>query len=250
MRLFAVINQKGGVGKTTTVANLAYALAERGKQVTVIDLDPQGSLSASLGIDTRNMAGIDEVLMDQTNITEVMQMARENLYLIPAGKKLAQVEQLGEGSSAQAKRLKSAISQLEDQDFVFIDCPPASGFLVISALYAVEEVIIPVASEYLSLHGLSHLMGTFNMFEKSLGKKFKEWVVVTRFHQRRKLAQDVYNSLIEHFPNKVLTTPIRETSALAESPSFGQTIFEYRGGSHGAEDYFSLSADLLEGRTL
>ena len=88
------------------------------------------------------------------------------------------------------------------------------------------------------------------MFEKSLGKKFKEWVVVTRFHQRRKLAQDVYKSLIEHFPNKVLSTPIRETSALAESPSFGQTIFEYRGGSHGAEDYFTLSADLLEGRTL
>lgn len=250
MRLFAVINQKGGVGKTTTVANLSYALAERGKQVTVIDLDPQGSLSASLGIDTRNMAGIDEVLMDETDISDVIQVARENLYLIPAGKKLAQVEQLGGGSSAQAKRLKLAINQLEDQDFIFIDCPPASGFLVISALYAVEEVIIPVASEYLSLHGLSHLMGTFNMFEKSLGKKFKEWVVVTRFHQRRKLAQDVYNSLIEHFPNKVLSTPIRETSALAESPSFGQTIFEYRGNCNGADDYFSLSADLLEGRTL
>ena len=250
MRLFAVINQKGGVGKTTTVANLAYALAERGKQVTVIDLDPQGSLSASLGIDTHNMAGIDQVLMDEAEISDVIQMARENLYLVPAGNKLAQIEQLSEGSSAQAKRLHEALKELKGQDFVFIDCPPASGFLVISALYAVEEVIIPVASEYLSLHGLSHLMGTFSMFKKSLGKTFKEWVVVTRFHTRRKLAQDVYNSLIQHFPNKVLSTPIRETSALAESPSFGQTIFEYRGGSHGAEDYFTLSADLLEGRTL
>lgn len=250
MRLFAVINQKGGVGKTTTVANLAYALAERGNQVTVIDLDPQGSLSASLGIDTRNTAGIDEVLMGETDITDVVQVARENLYLVPAGNKLAQIEQLAEGSSAQAKRLKSAVSELEEQDFVFIDCPPASGFLVISALYAVEEVIIPVASEYLSLHGLSHLMGTFNMFEKSLGKTFKEWVVVTRYHTRRKLAQDVYHSLIEHFPGKVLSTPIRETSALAESPSFGQTIFEYRGNCNGAEDYFSLAEDLLKGRTL
>lgn len=250
MRLFAVINQKGGVGKTTTVANLGYALAERGKQVTVIDLDPQGSLSASLGINTRNMAGIDEVLMDEAEINDVIQIARENLYLIPAGSKLAQIEQMSEGSSAQAKRLNAALKELKGQDFVFIDCPPASGFLVISALFAVEEVIIPVASEYLSLHGLSHLMGTFNMFEKSLGKTFKEWVVVTRFHPRRKLAQDVYHSLIEHFPNKVLSTPIRETSALAESPSFGQTIFEYRGNSHGAEDYFTLAADLLEGRTL
>ncbi|MDH5602011.1 MAG: ParA family protein [Gammaproteobacteria bacterium] len=250
MRLFAVINQKGGVGKTTTVANLAYALAERGKQVTVIDLDPQGSLSASLGVDTHGLPGIDEVLLDESEINDVIQLARENLYLVPAGSKLAQIEQLSEGSSAQAKRLNAALKELEGQDFVFIDCPPASGFLVISALYAVEEVIIPVASEYLSLHGLSHLMGTFKMFEKSLGKTFKEWVVVTRFHNRRKLAQDVYHALVEHFPNKVLSTPIRETSALAESPSFGQTIFEYRGNSNGAEDYFSLATDLLEGRTL
>ena len=88
------------------------------------------------------------------------------------------------------------------------------------------------------------------MFEKSLGKTFKEWVVVTRFHTRRKLAQDVYQALVEHFPKKVLSTPIRETSALAESPSFGQTIFEYRGNSNGAEDYFSLATDLLKGRTL
>jgi len=189
-------------------------------------------------------------LMGDSDINDVIQIARENLFLIPAGSKLAQIEQMSEGSSAQAKRLNTALKELDGQDFVFIDCPPASGFLVISALYAVEEVIIPVASEYLSLHGLSHLMGTFNMFEKSLGKTFREWVVVTRFHSRRKLAQDVYHSLIEHFPKKVLSTPIRETSALAESPSFGKTIFEYRGNSNGAEDYFSLAADLLEERTL
>ncbi|MCK5387429.1 MAG: ParA family protein, partial [Gammaproteobacteria bacterium] len=93
-------------------------------------------------------------------------------------------------------------------------------------------------------------MGTVNMFEKSLGKTFKQWVVITRFHQRRKLAQDVYQTLVEHFPKQVLATPIRETSALAESPSFGKTVFEYRGNSNGAEDYFSLAADLLKGRTL
>lgn len=250
MRLFAVINQKGGVGKTTTVANLAFALAERGKQVTVIDLDPQGSLSASLGVDTRNVSGIDDVLMNEAKISDVVQMARENLYIVPAGKRLAQIEQHSEGSSAQAKRLKAAVQELDDQDFVFIDCPPASGFLVISALFAVEEILIPVASEYLSLHGLSHLMGTLAMFEKSLGKTFKQWVVITRYHQRRKLAQDVFNTLVEHFPKQVLATPIRETSALAESPSFGKTVFEYRGGSNGAEDYFSLCTDLLKGRTL
>lgn len=250
MRLFAVINQKGGVGKTTTVANLAYALAERGKQVTVIDLDPQGSLSASLGIDTRNTSGIDDVLINEVNISDVVVMARENLYLVPAGKNLRELEQHSDGSAAQAKRLKSALKDLQDQDFVFIDCPPASGFLVISALFAVDEILIPVASEYLSLHGLSHLMGTLDMFEKSLGKTFKQWVVITRFHTRRKLAQDVFKTLVEHFPHKVLSTPIRETSALAESPSFGQTVFEYRSKSNGTDDYFSLCTDLLEERTL
>jgi len=242
MRLFAVINQKGGVGKTTTVANLAYA--------TVIDLDPQGSLSASLGVDTRNVAGIDDVLINEAEIADVLVMARENLYLVPAGKNLRQLEQHSDGSAAQAKRLKVALQDLEDQDFIFIDCPPASGFLVISALFAVEEVLIPVASEYLSLHGLSHLMGTLNMFEESLAKTFKQWVVITRFHPRRKLAQDVHQTLVEYFPKKVLKTPIRETSALSESPSFGETVFEYRGNSNGAEDYFSLCTDLLKGRTL
>lgn len=207
-------------------------------------------MSASLGIDTRNVAGIDDVLINEAEISDVLVMARENLYLVPAGKNLRKLEQHSDGSAAQAKRLKTALKELDDQDFVFIDCPPASGFLVITALYAVEEVLIPVASEYLSLHGLSHLMGTLNMFEESLGKSFKQWVVITRFHQRRKLAQDVYNSLVEHFPNKVLSTPIRETSALAESPSFGQTVFEYRGSSNGSEDYFSLCTDLLKGRTL
>lgn len=250
MRLFAVINQKGGVGKTTTVANLAYALAERGKQVTVIDLDPQGSLSASLGIDTRNVSGIDDVLTNEAEIADVMVMARENLYLVPAGKNLRQLEQHSDGSAAQAKRLKVALKDLDEQDFVFIDCPPASGFLVISALFAVEEVLIPVASEYLSLHGLSHLMGTLKMFEDSLGRTFKQWVVITRFHQRRKLAKDVHQTLVKHFPKQVLKTPIRETSALSESPSFGETVFEYRGKSNGAEDYFSLCTDLLKGRTL
>jgi len=239
MRLFAVINQKGGVGKTTTVANL-----------TVIDLDPQGSLSASLGVDTRNVAGIDDVLINEAEIADVLVMARENLYLVPAGKNLRQLEQHSDGSAAQAKRLKVALQDLEDQDFIFIDCPPASGFLVISALFAVEEVLIPVASEYLSLHGLSHLMGTLNMFEESLAKTFKQWVVITRFHPRRKLAQDVHQTLVEYFPKKVLKTPIRETSALSESPSFGETVFEYRGNSNGAEDYFSLCTDLLKGRTL
>ncbi len=250
MRLFAVVNQKGGVGKTTTVANLAYTLADRGKKVTVIDLDPQGSLSASFGINAREFSGIDEVLIDDLPIAQALVNVRENLDLVPSGSKLGNLEQNSEGSAARAKRLKKALAELKGQDFVFLDCPPSSGFLVVTALYATKEVLIPVASEYLSLHGLSHLMGTISKFEESLDQTFKQWVVITRFHQRRKLARDVVKTLTDYFPGIILATPIRETSALAESPSFGQTVFEYRGNCHGAEDYFSLGTDLLEERTI
>lgn len=250
MRLVAVINQKGGVGKTTTVVNLAHVLATQGYNVTAIDLDPQGHLSASLGIDTRQSTGLDEVLMDGVSIKDVMQPVRENLSLIPAGKKLGSLEQQDQGTAERAKRLKNSLAKLKNQDFVFLDCPPASGFLVVSALYATKEVLIPVASEYLSLHGLSHLMGTLKQFESSLGHKFKQWVVVTRFHKRRRLAQDVKAKLEEYFPGMVLKTTIRETSALAESPSFGQTVIEYREDSHGAEDYRALAKDFVKGRTM
>jgi len=250
VRLFAVINQKGGVGKTTTVTNLAYSLAEKGNKVTVVDLDPQGHLAACFGLDARNTSGVDEILLEDASIKDFILEVNENLSLVPAGKHLSDVEHLSEGSAERAKRLKAALKKLRNQDFVFLDCPPSSGFLVVSALYATKEVLIPVASEYLSLHGLSHLMGTFQHFEKSLGHKFKQWVVVTRYHSRRRLSQDVYKTLQEYFPGMVLATPIRETTALAESPSFGQTIFQYSKNSHGAEDYQSLATDLLQGRTM
>ena len=247
-RKVAVINQKGGVGKTTTTANLGYMLAKKGYKVTLIDLDPQGSLTISLGVDWQEHGGIEDVLLHDEDMNNVIIESRKNLRLIPCGNNLGQAEYIEKDSSAIAKGLKEVLSQLKD-DYVLIDCPPSSGFLIVSALYSIDEVLIPIAGDYLTLHGLSHLLGTLNGFEERLKHKIKKWFVVTRYHPRRRLAQDVKNKLQAYFPDQVLKTPIRETSALAESPSFGLTVDEYQSSSNGSEDYFNLADDFCIGRT-
>ena len=246
----SVVNQKGGVGKTTTVANLGHMLALQGNKVTAIDLDPQGSLTVSLGLTEQGMPGIGEVLLEDNTLQEVTHEVRKNLKLISCGPRLAELEQMHQGSSEIANRLKKVLKKMSSQDYVLLDCPPSSGFLVVSALYATKEIIIPVAGDYLALHGMSHLIGTLTQFEISLKHKHKTWIAVTRFHPRRRLAQDVLDNLISHFPGQVLKTSIRETSALAEGPGFGKTAFEYRKSSHGAEDYKQLATDFTKGRTL
>lgn len=250
MRLVSVVNQKGGVGKTTTVVNLGHMLAMQGNKVTVIDLDPQGSLTVSLGVAEQGLSGIGEVLLDDNSIKEVTYEVRDNLKLITCGPRLAELEQMHQGSSEIANRLKKVLGRMKNEDYVLLDCPPSSGFLVVSALYATKEIIIPVAGDYLALHGMSHLIGTLSQFEISLKLKHKTWIAVTRFHPRRRLAQDVLDNLVNHFPGQVLKTPIRETSALAESPGFGKSVFEYRESSNGAEDYKTLAIDFVKGRTL
>ena len=247
-RKVAVINQKGGVGKTTTTANLGYMLAKKGYKVTLIDLDPQGSLTISLGVNWQEHLGIEDLLLHDEKLENVIIESRENLRLIPCGNHLGQVEYMGQESSTIAKNLKDVLSGIDD-DFVLIDCPPSSGFLIVSALYAIDEVLIPIASDYLTLHGLSHLIGTLQGFEKRLKHKIKKWFVVTRFHPRRRLSQDVKAKLVSYFPGQVLRTSIRETSAIAESPSFGLTVFEYQKNSNGTIDYNDLADDFYIGRT-
>ncbi|MCP4407162.1 MAG: ParA family protein [Gammaproteobacteria bacterium] len=251
MRILAILNQKGGVGKTTTTANLAHALVLAGKRVTTIDLDPQGHLSATFGIFDERGLGIDEVLLGDVCIADVVQQVREGLYLIPAGHRLGKMEMLTQGGASRGTRLRTALTgQFEDQDFILMDCPPASGILVMNALAVADEVIVPVAGDYLGLRGLGYLMKTLKSIEQGLQKKLEKWIVVTRFHARRRLPREVVGKLLDYFPGQVLSTPIRETTALAESPGFGMTIFEYNDGSNGALDYRSLAMDYLNGRTM
>lgn len=245
MRTIAVINQKGGVGKTTTTANVAHALSLDGYKVTALDLDPQGHLGASFGIDPRQSEGMDEVLLHGGVIEDFVIPVRHGLQLIPAGSGLGQLEQIQEGGASRGRLLKDALQgYLSDQDFVLIDCPPASGLLVVNALFCAQEVLVPVNGDYLSLQGVSYLMGTFKQFENKLGHRLREWFVMTRYHRRRRLPEQVMERLNHYFPDKVLKTRVRENAALAECPSFGKTIFEYGKSSNGAQDYRALASEL------
>jgi chromosome partitioning protein len=251
VRIVAIINQKGGVGKTTTTANLCHAIAESGSKVTVIDLDPQGHLAVSLGITARDIGGIDEAMLKEKKVQQQLIAVRDNLQLVAAGAKLKDVEQLTSNNSPRGILLRDALhGSLNDQDFVFIDCPPSSGLLVANALIAADEILIPMASDFLALQGLSHLMGTIKRFEKALQRKYKTLLVMSRYSPNRRISGQVLNVLLTHFPNQILATVIRETALLAECPSFGKTILEYSPKSRSARDFRSLAHDFLESKVM
>ncbi len=243
MRTIAILNQKGGVGKTTTSVNLAHALALQGKRVLLLDFDPQGHLGSYLGCEYTE--GMDQVLLNDMPLQAVQKLIRDNLYLVPAGESLGLLETTGKGVS-RGYRLQKALDNMQERfDFIIIDCPPATGLLAMNVLLAVDELLIPVTGDYLALTGLSRLMQVIMHIETRLERKTKKWFVLTRFNERRKLAREIQKKLHDYFPNQVLPTTIRESVTLAESPGFAQTIFEYRNKSYGADDYRNLAINLM-----
>lgn len=251
MKVVAVINQKGGVGKTTTTTNLCHALAQIGYKVTAIDFDPQGQLAISLGVTAQDIGGIDEAMLEKKTAIQQVIRVRNNLALVPAGSRLKDIEQLLDSSKPKGLVLKTALgTYFADQDYVFIDCPPSSGFLIANALVVADQVLVPMTGDFLSLQGLSHLMGTIRRFEKALKRKYKLAIVISRFASTRRMAKQVLNIVLTHFPKQVLATIIREASALAECPSFGQTILEYSPNSRPASDFRDLAEDFLKDRVM
>lgn len=246
LRVIAVLNHKGGVGKTTTCFNLACAYADQGLKVLAIDLDPQSHLAVSMGLKEPGLSGVDDIFLEQASAQDYIESLRDNLDLLPAGYRLGEVERLAAQGRSQAMVLRNAIQPLlPEYDLVLIDCPPTSGLLNFNALYAASEVLIPVSGDYLALHGLSQLLHTLKSAEKFMNKTLQLWIVLTRFVTRRRLSLQVQNKLMKYFPSQLLSTVIRENAPLAESPSFGKSIFEYNKRSNGARDYAALADDIL-----
>ena len=249
MQSFAIANQKGGVGKTTTAVNLAAGLARSFKRVLLIDMDPQGNATTASSFDKSNLpSSVLEVLMNEVPIEDAIQKSESGQYdILPANGELtsAEVELLNELMREQ--RLKHALMRVEeDYDFVVIDCPPSLNMLTLNALVAADGVIIPVQCEFFALEGLSALVKTIQKVSSVANKGLHiEGIVMTMYDSRTTLTTDVSNQLTQHFGDVVYKTAIPRNIRLAEAPSHGQAIFDYDKDSKGAISYMGLAAEVI-----
>ena len=247
MRVIAVLNQKGGVGKTTTTINLAASIAKTGKSVLVIDLDPQANATSGLAIDKTTLnSSIYNVLVSNANISDsIIDSHIDNLRILPATTSLAAAEQELVSVLARETVLKQAISQLS-YDYIFIDCPPSLGLLSINALVASDSVLIPVQTEFYALEGLGLLMQTIQRIQVGLNPGLKLLgVVMTMVDSRNALSGQVISEVKKHFGDFVFNTQIPRNVRLAEAPSFGKTVFEHDKWSKGARAYKALSKEVM-----
>ncbi len=255
----SVVNQKGGVGKTTTTVNLGAALAGKGKRVLLIDIDAQSNMTTHLGVGAKDDPSdlsevpqgpeltIYDVLKGNKRIQDVIIKRSDNLEVVPSSLLLSAADlELG-GVVGRELLLKRAIEKVRDQyDVILIDCPPTLGLLSLNALAAVDKVIVPVQSEYLALHGVRQLLDTIDQVRNVYNTNLIVGGVLICLHDSRKrLARAVADTIRAYFGQLVFNTVIRENVALAEAPAKGQTIFEYMPKSSGAEDYQALAEEVL-----
>lgn len=254
-RIITVSNQKGGVGKTTTTVNLASALARRGANVLVIDLDPQGNASTALGVPHRpEITSVYEVLLGDATIEEALQVSsdHENLTCVPSTIHLAGAEIELVSLVAREQRLRTALDAFlaaseRTYHYVFIDCPPSLGLLTVNAFVAGGEVLIPIQCEYYALEGLSQLLGNIELIQKHLNPGLRvSTILLTMYDARTNLAQEVANEVREHFPAEVLEAVIPRSVRISEAPSYGQTVHEYDSASIGALAYLEAAAEIAE----
>ncbi len=252
-RVFAVSNQKGGVGKTTTTVNVAAALAKRGANVLVIDADPQGNASTALGIEHRSgTPSIYEVLLDDVPMAKVAQRCEQlpSLWCVPATIDLAGADIELVSVVRREFRLHGALQELLEGpgkalDYVFIDCPPSLGLLTLNAMVVAQEVLIPIQCEYYALEGLTQLIRTVEMVKKHLNKEIEvSTIVLTMFDGRTNLAREVANEVRAHFPNQTLTQTIPRSVRVSEAPSFGQTVITHDPHSSGAVAYTAVAREI------
>ncbi len=245
MRIVAFVNQKGGVGKTTTVHNVGAALGRAGARVLLVDLDAQGSLTASCGFDPDELEkNLYDVLDGKVPLADVL-LSCEGLDLAPAGMSLAQADLAFAGRIGRENMLKKALAPVTGYDFILLDCPPNLGLVTVNALVAAGELIIPVQAEYHALRGLELLQNTVALVRELNPSLTVLGIVVTFYDKRKTLNRDVFNELRRNVPDLLFETRIRDAVALAEAPSHGQTILAYRPGSAGAQDYEALANEIM-----
>lgn len=257
-RIISILNQKGGVGKTTTTVNLAAALAACGNKVLVIDLDPQTHLGLHFGVESASASVYDLLMEDDVSVQDALLFARENIDLVTSEVDLAAAESELASKTDRHDLLSRKLEPIADAyEYILIDCPPSLGLLTINALAASKELIVPMQTHFLALQGVSRLFETVQMLVSGLNPELQVSGIVLCMHEKNtKLAREVVDDLQEFFDSSrdsdvpwrdciILDPPIRRNVKLAEAPSFGQTIFDYEPDCAGAKDYRQLAQSVI-----
>ncbi|MDN5361572.1 MAG: chromosome partitioning protein [Moorella sp. (in: firmicutes)] len=249
-KVLAIANQKGGVGKTTTAVNLSAFMAQEGKRILLLDIDPQGNATSGLGVDRFKIEHcIYDVIINSAPLSSVIiATSIPGLDLVPATIELAGAEVELVTAIAREQKLKRALDEVRERyDYIIIDCPPSLGLLTLNALTAASRVLIPIQCEYYALEGLGQLMNTIQLVARHLNPELEvEGVVLTMFDPRTNLSLQVVDEVKNHFPEKVFKTIIPRNVRLSEAPSYGQPISLYDPRSRGAEAYQELAREVIK----